>query len=453
MHRHDRLLRDGGQGRHLPRHLCVALRLGAGGKSHFHHRMEFDRAVERKAARQAPRNPHLHRPRKPSLAQSKTSKPTGRAGESSRHSRPRPPTAADAKNSLPSRNCDGSSVTLSRVPSRRAGETAAPSADDNSLRPLSIPPHNLPRLQPFFGREEELEEDRRRPRSRVPHLGRAHRWPGRHGQDLARRPRRLRCPAGQLPEDHLRLPKARELDDDGVRDLSGFILSGLVECSTNSPANSGSDDIAKAPEDQRPRLLLDALRGTAGAAHPRQPRIASPKSDRDPLFTFVKRAAAGLQGHPHQPRPHRLRRGGTHPRKTRRRRRARNPRRTRHAQSAARADQRSRAPRPLPRDRRQAAAPALDRRPARARHCLTFTDALHFLRSCPAGNDPLEFIFGDLVEEFSDAETKVLCALTYFTLPAKVEHIAAVAGLPEPDDRPRAAQPRQPLPRRPRPRS
>jgi len=62
-------------------------------------------------------------------------------------------------------------------------------------------------------------------------------------------------------------------------------------------------------------------------------------------------------------------------------------------------------------------------------HCVSFTDALHFIRSCPEGNDPLEFIFGDLVEDFSDVETKVLCALTYFTLPAKVEHITAIAGV------------------------
>ena len=46
---------------------------------------------------------------------------------------------------------------------------------------------------------------------------------------------------------------------------------------------------------------------------------------------------------------------------------------------------------------------------------------------------PLEFIFGDLVEDFSEIETKALCALTYFTLPAKVEHVAATAGLPGPD--------------------
>ena len=61
--------------------------------------------------------------------------------------------------------------------------------------------------------------------------------------------------------------------------------------------------------------------------------------------------------------------------------------------------------------------------------CRTFTDALHFLSTCPPDNDPLEFIFGDLVEEFTPEETRVLCTLTYFTLPAKVEHIAEVAGL------------------------
>lgn len=60
--------------------------------------------------------------------------------------------------------------------------------------------------------------------------------------------------------------------------------------------------------------------------------------------------------------------------------------------------------------------------------CRTLADALDFLRSCPPDNDPLEFVFGDLVNEFTEPETKILCALTYFTLPAKVEHLAAVAG-------------------------
>lgn len=61
----------------------------------------------------------------------------------------------------------------------------------------------------------------------------------------------------------------------------------------------------------------------------------------------------------------------------------------------------------------------------------SIADALEFLRSCPKENDPLEFVFGDLVKEFGGDETKVLCALTYFSLPAKVEHVAPVAGCDE----------------------
>ncbi|MCA1615423.1 MAG: tetratricopeptide repeat protein [Acidobacteria bacterium] len=43
----------------------------------------------------------------------------------------------------------------------------------------------------------------------------------------------------------------------------------------------------------------------------------------------------------------------------------------------------------------------------------------------------MEFVFGDLVNDFTADETKALCALTYFSLPAKVEHLAAVAGCDE----------------------
>jgi hypothetical protein len=58
--------------------------------------------------------------------------------------------------------------------------------------PPSTPiPNNLPRLQPFFGREKELAAVREalEPESRT--LGGAHRRAGRHGQDLTRRPRGL----------------------------------------------------------------------------------------------------------------------------------------------------------------------------------------------------------------------------------------------------------------------
>ncbi len=64
-------------------------------------------------------------------------------------------------------------------------------------------------------------------------------------------------------------------------------------------------------------------------------------------------------------------------------------------------------------------------------HCRTIPEACAYLKSAPEGNDPLEFIFGDLLDTFTESETAVLDALAQFTQPAKVKWIADVAGLAE----------------------
>ena len=63
--------------------------------------------------------------------------------------------------------------------------------------------------------------------------------------------------------------------------------------------------------------------------------------------------------------------------------------------------------------------------------CRTIAEACAFIDKAPKGNDPLEYIFGDLLETFSADETKALAALTYFTLPAKLKWIAEMTYLPE----------------------
>ncbi len=63
--------------------------------------------------------------------------------------------------------------------------------------------------------------------------------------------------------------------------------------------------------------------------------------------------------------------------------------------------------------------------------CKTIIAALAFLRSAPPGNNPLEFIFGDLLDTFTTNETKVLSALTYSTSMMSVMFIADLAGLNE----------------------
>jgi tetratricopeptide (TPR) repeat protein len=63
--------------------------------------------------------------------------------------------------------------------------------------------------------------------------------------------------------------------------------------------------------------------------------------------------------------------------------------------------------------------------------CRTIADACAFIEKDPKGNDPLEYIFGDLLETFTESETKVLAALTHFTQPAKLAWIAQMTELPE----------------------
>lgn len=302
---------------------------------------------------------------------------------------------------------------------------------------VSIPltttiPHNLPTIQPFFGREDELQKiaDALDPESRT--WGALIDGPGGMGKtSLA-----VRAAYEASPDVFKRIIfvslKTRELDDDGVRDLSGFILSGLVELLNELARELGQPDIAKTPEEQRPRLLLDALRGTQ-ALLILDNLESLIKKDRDVVFTFVKKLPTGckailtsrgrigsgaeeliLEKLSEKAALDTLAELATH-----------NP-------LLARTSQAER----LDLYRQTGGKPLLLRWTAGQLgrgHCLTFTDALNFLGSCPEGNDPLEFIFGDLVEDFSEAETRVISALTYFTLPAKVEHIATVANLPEPE--------------------
>lgn len=63
--------------------------------------------------------------------------------------------------------------------------------------------------------------------------------------------------------------------------------------------------------------------------------------------------------------------------------------------------------------------------------CRSIADACAFIDKAPKGNDPLEYIFGDLLETIAADETKVLAALTYFSLPAKLKWIADMTALPE----------------------
>ena len=288
--------------------------------------------------------------------------------------------------------------------------------------PRTLIPHNLPSLQPFFGREEELKTiaDALDPESRT--WGALIDGPGGMGKtSLA-----VRAAYDISPDTFDKIVfvslKSRELDDDGVRDLSGFLISGLAELLNELARELAQPEIAKAPEDQRPRMLLDALRGkrTLLVLDNLESLV---KKDRDIVFTFVKKLPPGCKAI----LTSRQRIGSA----------AEELILEKLSESAALSTLAKLA------ESNPAIAKTSDGERLDLYHetggnplllrwtagqigrgsCLTLTDAITYLRSCPKENDPLEFIFGDLVEDFSDDETRVLCALTYFTLPAKVEHL------------------------------
>lgn len=62
--------------------------------------------------------------------------------------------------------------------------------------------------------------------------------------------------------------------------------------------------------------------------------------------------------------------------------------------------------------------------------CRTIAEACKFMEAAPPGNDPLEYIFGDLLDTFTEAEMSVLAALSHFSQPARVEWLAELADLP-----------------------
>ncbi|HEX4630467.1 MAG TPA: DUF4062 domain-containing protein [Chthoniobacterales bacterium] len=300
-----------------------------------------------------------------------------------------------------------------------------------AVKPLSTSiPNNLPRLQPFFGRTEELKQIKEAldPASRT--WGALVDGPGGMGKTSLAVRAAYDCAADQFDRIIFVSVKDREMDDDGERTLGNLLVPGFLEMLNEVARELGQPEIAKAPEDQRIRLLLDAL-DRARALLILDNLESIPKSDRDQLFTFVKRLPAGCKAV-----------------LTSRRRigsgselvqldildqdaaLATLANLAEHNKLLAKTNEAER----LTLWKQTGGNPLLLRWVAGQLgrgSCRTFTDALQFVSTCPPKNDPLEFIFGDLAKEFTSEEERVLVALTYFALPATVQHIAAVAGLGE----------------------
>ncbi len=291
-------------------------------------------------------------------------------------------------------------------------------------------PHNLPSLQPFFGREEELRiiADALDPASRI--WGALIDGPGGMGKtSLA-----VRAAYDAPPENFERIIfitlKTRELDDDGERYLGGFILTGLQELYNELARELGQLEIPKATEGERPRMLLDALRGTKTLLLLDNLESLT-RGDRGTILTFVKKLPLGCKAI--LTSRGRIGSGAEELILGQLSQEAALDTLEELAQHNPTLRATSEAER-ITLYKQTAGKPLLLRWTAGQLgrgHCRTFTAAIEFLLSCPKGNDPLEFIFGDLVGEFSADEMKVIAALTYFAESARVKHIAPLAELEE----------------------
>jgi tetratricopeptide (TPR) repeat protein len=338
-----------------------------------------------------------------------------------------------------------SAFLLERLKQERAKPTTAPVHPPTAAKPTTPPPafpgtssglatpvpHYLPRLDHFHGREKELAQihDALRPEKRT--WGALIAGPGGMGKtSLAVRAASVYSPEQFDPVIFVSI-KDRALEDEGPRPVKVRFVSHYLGILDEIARALGRDDIPRSIPEDRARLILDALTGTRALLILDNLESLTPE-DRERIVEFVSDLPGVCKAI-----------------LTARRRIGRGinlieldklDEASALATLADIAEHNKLLARASEDDRRtlwQATGgiPLLLRWTAGQLgrgSCRTLDDAIAFLRSGPEGEAALEFIFGDLANEFTAEETKVLCALTYFTLPAKVEHITANADLVEP---------------------
>jgi len=290
-------------------------------------------------------------------------------------------------------------------------------------------PNNLPRLQPFFGREKELAAicEALDPAART--------WGTLIDGDggMGKTSLAVRAAYDASPEHFDRIifvsVKQQEQDDHKVRKLDGFALSSWLEMINEIAHELELPQIMKAAESDRARLLRTALKGRRALLVLDNLETLNP-AEQDQLFTFLQY----LPGDCKALLTSRIFAGNRVL-----------------AMKLHELDQTS-ALRMLEEiakhNPRLAKSNEVDfislyeeagGRPLLLRwvagqvgsgHCTSIGDALAHLRSCPPGNDALSFIFDDLLTRFTAEEISILATLTFPAQPIPVEAIAEISGVP-----------------------
>ncbi|OAI17238.1 MULTISPECIES: tetratricopeptide repeat protein [Methylomonas] len=298
------------------------------------------------------------------------------------------------------------------------------------IKPQAAIPNNLPRLQYFFGRDGELQKIAESLAEDARGWGALIDGPGGIGKTALAVRAAESVPAGRFERIVFLSAKERELTADGQRALGHFVLPGYLEMLNAIARELAQPELTKLADLERTEAVLRVLRDL-NVLLVLDNLETLPETDRDQLFTFLNRLPRSCSALV-----------------TSRRR----------ADASAVTVRLDKLDWPaaeqllaeIARDNRLLnEAGGAERRslydetggnPLLMRwlagqlglgRCKTVAAALAFLRAAPASNNPLEFVFGDLLDSFSEAETQVLAALAHFTLPTTLKLIAELAEINE----------------------
>ena len=330
-------------------------------------------------------------------------------------------------------------------------QTAAHNAARFVLHALQFAPFKPPRARPiaepekeveiysslptqpfFFGREKELASiaEAILPESRT--WGVLIDGPGGIGKTALAVQAGHRAPAAQYPRKIFLSAKVRELTPAGEQKLEDFMLPNYLALLTELARELGDPDLARAPENERANAIRRALTGQRALLVIDNVETFS-GNERLRLVQFLNRLPPGCKAivtsrrradvDAHVIRLDRLEQKDA-------------------LALLAELAKRNRILADATEQERQSlyeitgGNPLLLRWTAgqlgrRGSQCRTVAEACAFLENAPRENDPLEYIFGDLLDTFTESETAVLAALTHFTQPARVTWIAELAALAE----------------------
>lgn len=304
----------------------------------------------------------------------------------------------------------------------------------NTNAPTSAPilktaiPNNLPSLQPFFGREKELADIRTAldPESRT--WGTLIDGDGGMGKTSLAVRAAYDAPATHFKKIIFVSVKQREMDDHKERSLDGFAHSSWLEMLNVIARELDQSEITKSLENERAKLVKEALRGQRVLLILDNLETLS-EPEQDQLFTFLEYLPSDCKalltsrifsGNKLQAvKLHELDQASAL---------MLFDEIAKHNRAFAKSTEAER----INLHKETSGRPLLMRWVAGqvgSGHCTCLADALAHLRSCPEGNDPLNFIFGDVLTTLSGADIKILAALSFPSQPIPIKAISEISGV------------------------